>query len=124
MFRAVPPTVWSAFRLMEAKDRSRENTAPMAAETSMARISNPCRVSQSPLLAASVNTSKLCMERTNSTPMNAPKIIMPSSARLIIPLRSEKTPPKATIRRGIMQAIVDCITIENILFALLCDIIH
>jgi len=42
-----------------------------------------------------------CRMRTNSTPMNAPKIIMPSSARLITPLRSAKMPASATIIRGI-----------------------
>ena len=40
-FRAVPPMVWSARRLMDAKLSSRENTAPMAAATSMVRSSSP-----------------------------------------------------------------------------------
>ena len=41
-FRAVPPMVWSARRLTEAKDSSREKAAPVAAATSMARSSSPC----------------------------------------------------------------------------------
>ena len=44
-FRAVPPMVWSAFRLMEAKLSSRENSAPRAAATSIASSSSPWRVS-------------------------------------------------------------------------------
>ena len=42
-FRAVPPMVWSAFRLMEAKLSSRENTAPIRAAISMPSSSRPCR---------------------------------------------------------------------------------
>ena len=42
-FRAVPPMVWSARRLMEAKLSSSENTAPITAAASMASSSRPCR---------------------------------------------------------------------------------
>ena len=48
-FRAVPPMVWSARRLMEAKLSSRENTAPIAAATSIARSSSPCMATQFPV---------------------------------------------------------------------------
>ena len=40
------------------------------------------------------------MARTNSTPKNAPKIMMPSRARLMMPLRSANTPASATIISG------------------------
>ena len=43
-FSAVPPMVWSARRLMEANDRSREKIAPRSAATTIAMISSPCRV--------------------------------------------------------------------------------
>ena len=42
-FRAVPPMVWSAFRFTEAKDSSRENTAPSRADTTMVSSMKPCR---------------------------------------------------------------------------------
>ena len=38
---AVPPMVWSARRLMEAKLRSREKSAPKAAATSIVSSSTP-----------------------------------------------------------------------------------
>ena len=44
--------------------------------------------------------SLVCKMRTNQTPMNAPKTMIPSSARLMIPLRSANTPASATIIRG------------------------
>ena len=42
-FSAVPPMVWSARRLTEAKLSSSENTAPITAAASMASNSSPCR---------------------------------------------------------------------------------
>ena len=100
-FRAVPPMVWSARRLMEAKLNSRENSAPNSAATSMASSSKPCKATQSPAALAASKTWACCITRTNRTPTNAPKIIIPSSARLMIPLRSANTPASATIIRGI-----------------------
>ena len=99
-FSAVPPMVWSARRLMDAKLSSRENTAPMAAATSMVSSSSPCRATQSPACLAASTAWDPCISRTNSTPMKAPKIMMPSRARLMIPLRSANTPARATIIRG------------------------
>ncbi len=43
---------------------------------------------------------------TNTTPMKAPKIIIPSRARFIIPLRSANTPASATIIRGTAESSV------------------
>ena len=40
-FSAVPPMVWSARRLMDAKLKSSENSAPKAAATSIVRSSTP-----------------------------------------------------------------------------------
>ena len=99
-FSAVPPMVWSAFRLTEAKESSRENTAPMMAATSMASTMKPCRATQSPAAFASAKTPAFWVRLTNSTPMKAPKIMIPSRARLMMPLRSAKTPASATIIRG------------------------
>ena len=99
-FRAVPPMVWSAFRLMAAKANSSENSAPNSAATAMASTINPCSAGQFLAVMAASNQPHCCTRRTNKTPMNAPKIIMPSSARLMMPLRSAKMPASATIIRG------------------------
>ena len=98
--RAVPPMVWSAFRLTAAKLSSSEKAAPSAAEMSIARSSRPWSVTQSPAALAASNTSNCWALRTKSTPMKAPKIMMPSRARFMMPLRSAKTPASATIMSG------------------------
>ena len=99
-FSAVPPTVWSARRSTEAKDSSSEKIAPIAAAVSMASSSSPWRVPQSPAALAARKTCCPCIVRTKRTPMKAPKIMMPSRARLMMPLRSAKTPARATIISG------------------------
>ena len=99
-FSAVPPMVWSARRLMDAKLKSSENSAPKAAATSIVRSSTPCSATQLPLCLRERMASLVCRMRTNQTPMNAPKTMIPSSARLMIPLRSANTPASATIIRG------------------------
>ena len=76
---AVPPMVWSARRLIDANDSSSENSAPMAADMSMASSTRPCSVPQSPAALAAMKVSTPCIWRTKSTPMNAPKIMMPST---------------------------------------------
>ena len=73
---------------MAAKASSSENTAPISADTSMAITISPCIPQKLPEALAASNTAVTCSTRTQSTPMNAPKIMMPSSARLITPLRS------------------------------------
>ena len=92
--------VWSAFRFTEAKDSSRENSAPMAAATSMARNMKPWSATQSPAALAASKTPACWVRLTNKTPAKAPKIIIPSSARLMMPLRSANTPASATIISG------------------------
>ena len=99
-FNAVPPMVWSARRFTDAKDSSREKTVPAAAVTSMASSISPWRASQLPSALAPSKAPLCCMSWTNSTPTNAPKIMMPSNARLMMPLRSANTPARATIIRG------------------------
>lgn len=99
-FSAVPPMVWSAFRLTEAKESSRENTAPRMAATSMASSMKPWSATQSPAALASEKIPAFWVTLTKRTPANAPKIIMPSRARLIMPLRSANTPASATIISG------------------------
>ena len=44
--------------------------------------------------------SRIPIKYYTGTPTKAPKIIIPSSARLMIPLRSANTPARATIIRG------------------------
>ena len=101
MFSAVPPIVWSARRLMDAKDSSSEKMAPIMPAASIASSSRPCSVTQSPAALAARMPPLACMMRTNITPMKAPKIMIPSRARLMIPLRSANTPASATIINGI-----------------------
>ena len=84
----MPPTVWSARRLMAAKASNSENTAPSSAAAAMVISMKPCRLTQSPAALAASNQPHCCTSLTNSTPMNAPKIMMPSRARLMTPLRS------------------------------------
>ena len=96
----MPPTVWSARRLMAANASRSEKIAPSNAATAMVISMNPCRLTQSPAALAASNQPHCCTSLTNSTPMNAPKIMMPSSARLITPLRSAYTPASATTIRG------------------------
>ena len=43
-FSAVPPMVWSARKLMEAKESSREKMAPIIAAMTIAISSKPCKV--------------------------------------------------------------------------------
>ena len=92
--------VWSAFKFTDAKLSSRENSAPISAATSMASSSKPCNVTQSPASLAAAKVPASCIYRTKYTPTKAPKIIIPSSARLMMPLRSANTPASATIMRG------------------------
>ncbi len=99
-FSAVPPMVWSARRLMDAKLRSSENSAPNAAATSIVSSSTPCRATQLPFCLRARMASLVCRMRTNHTPMNAPNTMMPSSARLMMPLRSANTPASATSISG------------------------
>jgi len=49
-----------------------------------------------------------CNVLMNKMPVNAPKIIMPSSAMLITPERSLNIPPRATINNGMEKNIVCC----------------
>ena len=100
MFSAVPPMVWSALRLMAANANSSENTAPSIAATSMASSRYPCSATQLSAAFAASNQPIACIIRTNSTPIKAPKIIIPSNARLMIPLRSAKMPASATTING------------------------
>ena len=87
-FRAVPPMVWSAFIFTAEKLSSRENSAPAAAVTTRASRRRPW--------AASSFQPPSCMMRTNQAPTKAPIIMMPSRARLMMPLRSANTPARAT----------------------------
>ena len=85
---------------MAAKANNSEKIEPSSAEAISAMNIRPCRPQKLPAALAASNTGVTCRMRTHSTPMNAPKIIMPSSARLITPLRSAKMPASATIIRG------------------------
>ena len=94
MFKAVPLITWFAFILMEAYPWNREKNMPVAMEIKTARIS--CIW---PLMVPTVKW-------INRIPVNAPMVMIPSSAILIIPLRSENMAPRATIIRGIMKYMV------------------
>ena len=102
IFRAVPPMVWSALRVMAEKDKSSEKAAPHIAATIRASIISICPCSWPKTLFC-------CIILTNSTPINAPNIMIPSRARLITPLRSANIPARATIIRGMAYNIVCCI---------------
>ena len=65
-----------------------EDSAPAAAVTTRASRSRPW--------AASSFQPPSCMMRTNQAPTKAPIIMMPSRARLMMPLRSANTPARAT----------------------------
>ena len=99
MFSAVPPIVWLALRCTEAKASSMENTAPDSAATSMARKTASCGCN-SPQPFKSI-------ARKNKQLKSAPMIIMPSRAMLMMPLRSENMPPRATSRSGTANRMVE-----------------
>ena len=84
--------VWSALRLMAAKARNREKTAPVAAATRIARSTASCGCSAPQPLSSK--------ERSTRQAISAPTIMMPSSARLMTPERSENIPPSATSISG------------------------
>ena len=81
-FSAVPETIWSA-RSVTA------NSACSAAKTAPATIAITIPRSHEPVLSAP------------SAPKNAPISIMPSSAMLMTPERSEKSPPSAPSVSGV-----------------------
>ena len=66
----------------------------------MASSMKPWRATQSPAALAASKVPIRWTTFTNSTPTKAPKIMMPSSARLMMPLRSANTPARATIISG------------------------
>ena len=78
---------------MAEKESKSEKIAPMIAQTSMVSSSSHC-----PWLLS--NRPLDCMMRMNSAPTNAPNTMIPSSARLMTPLRSANTPASATISSG------------------------
>src|SRR5699024_3975444 len=84
IFRAVPPMVWSAFRLMEAKASNSENTMPESAATKMEMVT----ITSGGNVLGSMATAR--------TPPRPPITIMPSRAILMMPECSLNMPPSAT----------------------------
>ena len=83
MFMAVPTRVWSALKLMAATARRSENTIP----NTTLPITTPITMAAG---------ERFGMYFMTSAPPRAPATMIPSSPRLMIPLRSEKQPPSAT----------------------------
>src|SRR5574344_1966359 len=89
---AVPTIVWSAFNLIDTKDKRKEKRiektmAMMQAKKKM--ICTPAKVVQSHVPSAAV-----FMIWRKRIPVNPPKTIEPSRAMLIMPEHSENIPPK------------------------------
>ena len=105
-FRAVPPMVWSAFRLMEAKASSRLYTIPASAAT---------RTEISTTRNGDMSAGSMVRVRTPATP---PMTMMPSSAMLMMPECSLNIPPSATSIRTMPYSRVYLIK-SSILLALL-----
>lgn len=107
-FNAVPPMVWSAFRLMAAKASNREKSIPATPAMSAASATPSWEVNTlSPQPAAS-------NARRKRVEAKAPMIMMPSSARLITPDRSEYMPPRATSIKGIAKQMVRLIILAQV----------
>ena len=100
MFSAVPPMVWSAFRLMAANASSSEKRMPAAPATRIA-MRRPIW-----LLPTVSPQPAVFMARSTRQPQRAPMIMMPSMAMLMMPERSEYIAPNATSSSGMANEIV------------------
>jgi hypothetical protein len=78
---AVPATIWSALRVTVQKAKTRPPTAPTR-------------------MATTRPTSGLSKNQVPATAANAPISMNPSSAMLVIPERSERSPPIAAKTSG------------------------
>src|SRR5450759_130773 len=88
MLSAVPDTTWSAFSVTEANACNAARPAPATT-------------------AAMTPSHVLPVASATAVPANAPVSIMPSSAMLTMPLRSQIVPPMAASASGVAMRIAD-----------------